>query len=56
MKGRNRKLAGVNLEIGVHALSVASKKDKSTLSNAELKARLVTKREIERKGGGQGDL
>ncbi|XP_030849798.1 uncharacterized protein LOC100891291 [Strongylocentrotus purpuratus] len=51
VKGRNRILVRMNLEMGAHALSVASKKDKSRLCNAELKARVVTKRkrEVERR-------
>ena len=47
VKGRNRILSGLNLEMGAHALSIAEKKDSLRLMGSELRAREVTKRKRE---------
>ena len=47
VKGRNRIVSGLNLEMGAHALSIAEKKDLCRLTSSESKAREVTKRKRE---------
>ena len=44
VKGRNRLISGLNLEMGAHALSIAQKKDMDRLKSSEIRAREVTKR------------